>query len=61
MLRNNLSLEESSPLTSVAAAVEGVERFGVDGLEIASGPIGVVVPEGCPDEGAAEAILSQQQ
>lgn len=61
MLRNSLSLEESSPLVSVAATVEGVDRFGVDGLEAGSEPTGVVVPEGCADDGAAEAILPEQQ
>lgn len=61
MLRNSFSLEESSPLVSVAAMVEGVDRFGVDGLEVGSEPTGVVVPEGCADDGAAEAILLGQQ
>lgn len=46
MLRNSFSLEESSPLISVAAAGGGVDRFGVDGRETPSEPAGVVVPEG---------------
>lgn len=44
MLINNFNLEESSlPLISVAADVDGVDRFGVVGRDES---IGVVVPEG---------------
>lgn len=46
-------------MTSATATVEGVERFGVVGLE-PLGSTGVVAPEGFPDEGGAEAILSEQ-
>lgn len=60
MLKNSFSLEESSPFTSETATEEGVERLGVEGLEFAFGSTGVVVPEGFPEEGGAEAILSRQ-
>lgn len=44
-------------MTSDTATVDGVERFGVVGREVELGSTGVVVPEGCPEEGGAEAIL----
>lgn len=57
MLRNNFRRDESSapPFISVAADVVGVERLGV--VEREDGSTGVVVPDGTPDEGAAEAML----
>lgn len=54
MLINNFNLEESSlPFTSTVGG--GVDKFGVVGLELESN--GVVVPDGLPDDGAAEAII----
>jgi hypothetical protein len=57
---NSFSLDESSPLalSSVAAEVGGVDRFGVLGRDDGFEPCGVVVVEGTPDDGAAEAMLA---
>lgn len=60
MLMNSLSLDESSePLIWVSVEVGvGVDRFGVDGREGGFEPCGVVVVEGSPEDGAAEAMLT---
>jgi len=60
MLMNSLSLDESSePLIWVSAEVgAGVDKLGVDGREGGFEPCGVVVVEGRPEDGAAEAMLT---